>query len=320
MADRDDFGQLAVALAKAQREFGPLNRSKTVEVKTKTGGTYTFAYAPLDAILGQVRKPLADNGFALTQLLDADGLVTMLIHSSGAYLRGVVPLPETSDVQAFGSAITYLRRYSVQAILGLAAEEDDDGTRAAGHTARTTSVPAGQRVPTTDSTPSGASTPERYDTGYWQAAGKAGIGKPPVDGELRQTPDGGAFGFTITDEKKKRWQCIALGDLALPVSLVWESLVGQDVRVAGKGELVGWTQKDEKTGVERNMPPFRRIYIDHLESAEIVLPAVTEQEKAGAPPAVEDEALDLANDVYHELTPETEAELDALEVKWPEPA
>jgi hypothetical protein len=122
-----ELGPLALSLAKAQASFAPVTRSKTVTVQTKTGGSYKFAYAPLDAILDAVRKPLSDNGLAIAQLIDHEALVTVLLHESGAFLQANTALPTTGDVQALGSAITYLRRYALQAMLGIAAEEDDDG-------------------------------------------------------------------------------------------------------------------------------------------------------------------------------------------------
>lgn len=126
----NDLGKLTAALAKAQMSFGTVTRSKTVTVTTKTGGSYKFSYAPLDSILDAVRKPLAENGLAVAQLLDGQSLVTLLLHESGASLEGRTAIPQTADVQALGSAITYLRRYAIQALLGIAAEEDDDGKAA----------------------------------------------------------------------------------------------------------------------------------------------------------------------------------------------
>ena len=54
-------------------------------------------------------------------------LVTMLIHSSGQFLRGYVALPTNLSPQELGSYLTYMRRYSYQSIIGVFAEEDDDG-------------------------------------------------------------------------------------------------------------------------------------------------------------------------------------------------
>jgi hypothetical protein len=129
-----NLGPLAAALAKAQTQFATVTRDKTVTVQTKTGGSYKFSYAPLDTILGAVRGPLSENGLALVQMLDDGALETTLIHESGASLTGRIALPNSSDIQGLGSAITYLRRYAIQAMLGIAAEEDDDGNHADGNT------------------------------------------------------------------------------------------------------------------------------------------------------------------------------------------
>jgi len=60
---------LAKALVAAQAEFPPIERSKDVRVQTKTGGSYSFSYAPLDAILNSVRPVLTKHGLAVSQLL-----------------------------------------------------------------------------------------------------------------------------------------------------------------------------------------------------------------------------------------------------------
>lgn len=122
----DDLGPLAAALAKAQSEFPAIVRDKEVDSRA-----YKFKYADLSAVISAVRPALAKNGLAFAQLLDGDDLVTMLLHESGAVLSGRVALPREGTVQQLGSAITYLRRYALQAVLGVAAEEDDDGESAA---------------------------------------------------------------------------------------------------------------------------------------------------------------------------------------------
>lgn len=134
------MGSLAGALAKAQAQFPSIPRDREVTVQMKTGGSYKFKYAPLDTILSAVRKPLSDNGLAITQLLDGTDLVTVLLHESGGTLEGRWPIPHNNGdtVQNLGSAITYLRRYALQAILGIASEEDDDGNAASGNHATPT--------------------------------------------------------------------------------------------------------------------------------------------------------------------------------------
>ncbi len=144
---------LHAALSAAQGEFPPIEKSKTVKVTTKTGGSYTFAYAPLDSILGAVRPVLAKHGLAVTQLLTAreDGqpaLETRILHSSGEQLGGVFPLPAAvamMTAQEIGSLLTYLRRYALVALLGIATEEDDDGNHATGNTATRKKKPAAKQ-------------------------------------------------------------------------------------------------------------------------------------------------------------------------------
>lgn len=122
-----DLGKLYAALALARKAFPPIERTRTVRVRTRDGGSYEFAYAPLDTIFAATVGPLADQGLVLTQLLDGTDLVTKLGHQSGAELVSRMAIPQSDQIQQLGSAITYIRRYSAQAMLGLAAEEDDDG-------------------------------------------------------------------------------------------------------------------------------------------------------------------------------------------------
>lgn len=128
--------ELFAALAVAQGAFPPITRDRTVRVKTKDGGSYTFAYAPLDSVMEKVRPVLAANGLAITQTFRGYELVTSLIHASGGSLDSVLPMErQGGSWQEFGSAITYARRYAIVAILGLASEEDDDANRSSGNTA-----------------------------------------------------------------------------------------------------------------------------------------------------------------------------------------
>ena len=298
MPDHDGYGALAAALAKAQAAFPAISRDKEVTVQTKAGGSYKFKYAPLDAILAAVRAPLAANGLAIVQLLDEDMLVTSLLHESGAILSGRTPIPQTEGVQAYGSAITYLRRYAIQALLGVAAEEDDDGNRAAGNDATTRT--RGESRSTVRQTASTAEAAERYDTGTeWATRGTASAGGAPYDGELRETPEGGVFGFRVTPPEGKGYAVLAEGDMALPVSLVWGSLIGQEVHVVGPAELVPWDKKVD--GVTKKMPPYRLLHARRIESGEVIIPA--------PPDGPLQEAEDAADEAYHDAV---DAELDAI--------
>lgn len=137
---------LAAALALAQGEFQPVVRDKIVTVATRAGGKYTFAYAPLDSIMSSVRDALNTNGLSIIhgiQRFDGgDVLETMLLHSSGQFLSTEVPLSVVGEgPQAYGSAMTYARRYAVTSILGLVAEDDDDANAGDGNEVLSVSTP-----------------------------------------------------------------------------------------------------------------------------------------------------------------------------------
>jgi len=92
-------------------------------------------YANLTDILAQVKPALNSNNFFLTQkILIKDGgeiLRTEITHKSGQVLDSEAPLnvADRNNPQKYGSAITYMRRYSLTALLGIE-EEDDDGQKA----------------------------------------------------------------------------------------------------------------------------------------------------------------------------------------------
>jgi len=148
--------ELYKALVEAQKAIKSLPRTKEVSVRTKSGSTYAFRYAPLDAIITHVRKPLTDNGLWFMQSVervdDLTVLKTFLVHSSGECFSTVVPLSlnQSMTPQEQGSALTYAKRYGLCAILGLVADEDDDGNHASGHTIQSASETAHE---TPESTP-----------------------------------------------------------------------------------------------------------------------------------------------------------------------
>jgi hypothetical protein len=143
------IGQLIGALAAAQLEFGSL--TKTHE------NTYTGKkYADLADVIAATQPALAKNGLSVVQIpirKDGEkeaGVRTILAHSSGESISVELMLPATMkasggelkfDQQSIGSAITYARRYTWQALVGVAAEEDDDGNAATDRSADTAKTP-----------------------------------------------------------------------------------------------------------------------------------------------------------------------------------
>lgn len=141
------------ALAKAQGEFEPVHRNKTVAVQMKSGGSYTFAYAPLETILAAVLPALNRNGFALVQAVEGEAqfaedapprgeyVTTTLYHANGWLSNKVRIIIKEPGAQAYGSALTFARRYSVTLLLGVCADEDDDANAAEGNQATATGRP-----------------------------------------------------------------------------------------------------------------------------------------------------------------------------------
>ena len=127
------IGALAEALAKAQGSMESPAKTKRAKIESQKG-SYSYTYADLSDIIDATRKPLSENGLSVAQIISYDGaaliLTTQLQHASGEWLRSTYPLPLHQRPQDQGSAITYARRYALCALLGIAAEDDDDGQAA----------------------------------------------------------------------------------------------------------------------------------------------------------------------------------------------
>jgi hypothetical protein len=138
---------LHTALAAAQGAFEQIRRDKSVTVTMKSGGKYSFNYAPLESILRAVTPALSKHGLALTQATKAlesgkEFVETTLRHASGEVLTNVIPIFVRDDgPQAYGSALTYARRYGVTLLLCISADDDDDGNAAEGNSAEVTKQP-----------------------------------------------------------------------------------------------------------------------------------------------------------------------------------
>ena len=94
--------------------------------KNSIGGHHKNAYANIDEVLEKVKPALSDLGIVLTQVPTAEGLKTILADSEDdSQIEGFLPFIGATDAQKIGSNLTYMRRYSIVAMLGLEAEDDD---------------------------------------------------------------------------------------------------------------------------------------------------------------------------------------------------
>ena len=131
----ESIKELATALAKAQAELKPILADSEVKVATKTGRDYTYKFAPLDKVFRETMPILAKYGLAIAQGVDFEGdttfVETMLMHESGEWKQTRLPFKMLPNPQDTGSLITYYKRYSWQAMIGVPSSgEDDDGNAA----------------------------------------------------------------------------------------------------------------------------------------------------------------------------------------------
>ena len=129
MNQSQDISELSRAMLQIQKNLLPA-------LKDATNPFTRSNYATLNSVMESCRSELLSHGIWLTQLpcpapveLGAGhiGLETRLIHAeSGQWISSlaVIPLPK-NDPQGMGSAITYARRYSLCAMLGIVTEDDD---------------------------------------------------------------------------------------------------------------------------------------------------------------------------------------------------
>lgn len=132
MQRSESIDKLADALSKAQGEMEPALKDKTGFFKNK--------YADLAGVIESIRQPFAKNGLSFTQLPRFDGktvnVLTMILHSSGQFISEEMCMsPTKADPQGVASAVTYAKRYALQAMCGVPSE-DDDGNAASGKDAK----------------------------------------------------------------------------------------------------------------------------------------------------------------------------------------
>lgn len=153
MTTSESINELAAALAKAQGEMGGA-------LKDSANPFFKSKYADLSSVWEACRAPLSKHGLSIVQFPKTEytgtpepyewtskmgekrygvrvvcvvSVLTRIAHTSGQWLEdSVSTMLPTGDPQSVGSAITYLRRYALQSVAGVA-PEDDDGEAAHGN-------------------------------------------------------------------------------------------------------------------------------------------------------------------------------------------
>jgi hypothetical protein len=132
MERSEQIGDLMGALAKAQSEF-------TYAPKDSKNPAFNSNYADLASVITAVRPALSKYGVAFLQLDESDverqtASVTTSLHHGEQWMSITAEAPATGvkgfNVQSLGAAWTYLRRYSLQALVGLASDDDDGNSLA----------------------------------------------------------------------------------------------------------------------------------------------------------------------------------------------
>lgn len=123
----EQLNELAEALAKAQAEVRGA-------IKDANNPHFNRKYADLGSVWDAMRGPFTSNGLSVVQFPGfTDGKIavtTMLLHKSGQWLKETAAVPFEKEAgrnasQSVGSAVTYLRRYSLAAVGSVCPEDDD---------------------------------------------------------------------------------------------------------------------------------------------------------------------------------------------------
>lgn len=128
MKTSESIAKISQAFLKAQTQIGSAK-------KESVNPYFKSKYADLGAVMEVCKEALNENGISVLQPVNTqDGITyveTYLVHSSGEYFMSPMKVTSKSEnnPQDQGSAITYARRYSLQSMLFIPAE-DDDGNKA----------------------------------------------------------------------------------------------------------------------------------------------------------------------------------------------
>lgn len=128
MKTSDQVNEICAAIVAMQQELEDAP-------KDKENPHFKNRYSDLATVMQKARPVLAKHGLGLVQFPEADGpkvsVVTRLVHKSGQWMEGVLTMTaRDASPQSIGSAVTYGRRYSAPAAIGMATEDDDDANAA----------------------------------------------------------------------------------------------------------------------------------------------------------------------------------------------
>lgn len=120
MNHSESISKITPALLEAQKKI-------TAASKDAENPYFKSKYADLPSVIDACKSALNESDIVALQPIQGDIVETVLIHSSGEWLSSETKIvcKAQSDPQAYGSAITYARRYGLQSFVLMPAEDDD---------------------------------------------------------------------------------------------------------------------------------------------------------------------------------------------------
>ena len=214
MRHSESIGELVAALAKAQAEFGPAFKETDNPAFGARG-----RYADLASIISAIRAALNKHGIFVSQINGSDlerqtaSVETILFCGEQWISSEVVEAPaigrgEKFDIQSIGACWTYLRRYTLQSLLGVAAEEDDDGNSLQNEN---------KPIPARKLNPRPTTTRESAQTVEHRAAAAPEAAKPQAGNVAFIPPNG----LTCTVKSVRELSAEKLADIAKRKGRAW---------------------------------------------------------------------------------------------------
>ena len=253
MNKSENIGQLAAALAKAQGQM-------KFAAKDANNPFFKSKYADLASVIEAIKVPLSANGIAFVQATDFEDsaviVETILLHESGEWISGKLRMqPTKNDPQGVGSAVTYAKRYGLQALAGVPSD-DDDGNAATGLQGAPAAKPAPAKpMPAKVKEAAAALKPHAKGTisGDPSEGDLSGIAEPPP---ATDKPDGATLSLLINAFASKlnmtAPQIEAEMNLGSPMA-EWTNADVAEAREVFK-ELLRKKSQPQKTIGEDNLP------------------------------------------------------------------
>lgn len=129
MKTSEQINEIAKALSEFQSNLPRIEKDANVNL-----GSYSFGYAPLETIVQAIKPLLKQTGLSFLHVMNDSILECIILHSSGQCINtGGIAIKMSNKMQDMGSSMTYARRYTLCAALGIVAEDNDDGNSSDGN-------------------------------------------------------------------------------------------------------------------------------------------------------------------------------------------